>query len=75
MCGVDTWAKYEKRPREQLIASCVAMDEVLARVREMCELNMAKGVDGDPTDIDTLWPSDVLDAIAGAGARWENWRP
>ena len=60
---VDTWAKYEKRPREQLIAACVAMDEALARVRELCA-----AADGEQLDDGWLWPSQVLDAIAGR--RW-----
>lgn len=62
---VDTRAKYEHLDRERLIAHCVAMDEALARVRELCELLRGEAVDGGVTDIDTLWPSDVLDAIAG----------
>lgn len=68
---MDTWAKYEKRSREQLVAACVAMDEALVRVHELCELNMADGVNGGMANVDTLWPSDVLDAIAGRGPSWE----
>jgi hypothetical protein len=62
---VDTRAKYEHLDRERLIGHCVAMDEALARVRELCELQRGEAADGAVTDIDTLWPSDVLDAIAG----------
>jgi hypothetical protein len=62
---METRAKYEYLDRERLIAHCVAMDEALARVRELCKDVLTEGVDGGMTNADTLWPTDVLDAIAG----------
>lgn len=66
---MDTRAKYEHIDRERLIGHCVAMDEALARVRQLCMDLRVEAVDGGMTDCDTLWPIDVLDAIAGGG----NW--
>lgn len=71
---METRAKYEYLDRERLIAHCVAMDEALARVRELCKDVLTEDVGGGMTNADTLWPTDVLDAIAGISprspARW-----
>lgn len=50
-----------------LDADCYPMTEPVAALRavlELCEWRMDEAVGGGLTDVDTLWPSEVLQVIA-----------
>jgi hypothetical protein len=43
----------------------VTAGEKLAAIRRLCEENMAEDANGDLTDVDSIWPSDVMAILEG----------
>jgi hypothetical protein len=39
-------------------------EEAIARVRQLAAEKQAEGANGEPCDADTLWPSEILAALA-----------
>lgn len=48
----------------EAIGELELMRTAIERVRELCESRRAVTSDGGRTDIDTVWPSEILDALA-----------
>lgn len=42
------------------------LQAAVERVRALCASRMTEGADGAATDVDSLWPSEVLAALNGA---------
>jgi hypothetical protein len=71
--GEPVWEDPPPSENAALRARIAQLEEALARVRALCEdLQAESVVPGEMADVDTLWPSDVLDAITGRGPRWED---
>ncbi|HXJ63890.1 MAG TPA: hypothetical protein VNN79_09060 [Actinomycetota bacterium] len=54
---------------ETVAAALADADARVGRVVALCEDKRAESVDGGRADVDTLWPSDVLAALADAERR------
>lgn len=63
---IDRWGcengRCVHRPPSQR-CSRAALAGALRGVVELCSVRQAETVDGDATDVDTLWPSEVIDVI------------
>lgn len=52
-------------PEERSRFALDAAEARIAAVEALCEEASAEAVDGGRTDVDTLWPVDILTALAG----------
>jgi hypothetical protein len=44
-------------------SECADLEAQIERVRDLCAERMAEAEDGSQTDVDTIWPSEILAAL------------